>query len=116
MLNFFRWTDNHHEVVLEGSSFYFSHKMCIAFRSKGGKKILVRGLRTENLFSIDFIDALENCGKLVYLNKQEFDFHLGATYARALLTGVRREGIERLFNCNPKEIKNVRANKKSDAG
>jgi hypothetical protein len=34
MLNFYTWSNNNYEIVLEGNSFYFAQKMCVAFRKK----------------------------------------------------------------------------------
>jgi hypothetical protein len=119
MLNFFNWTNNNYEIVMEKYSFYFSHKMCVAFRTaNSGGIVHVRGLEKFGYFpyaSGDFLNKLKHCGTFNYLPEDEFKHYLDIAYSRALLTGIRRVGLDKLFNCDSKEIENV-TDRKSNAG
>ena len=100
MLNIFRWSDDAHEVIMEGNSYYFCHKMCVAFRQKGNPVVNVRGWighmqsSTRNL-----IDALGHSSELNYMADKEFDCTLDSIYSKSLIHGVRRVGLDRFFKC-----------------
>jgi hypothetical protein len=117
MLNFFRWDDTSYQIVFEGNSYYFSHKLCVAFREKGSPVVFAKdkwhGL---SLNRSDFIDTISYSSEIIYMQEKEFECALKATYAKALLRGVRRIGLDTLFCTNKtKGEKNV-TDFKSDAG
>jgi hypothetical protein len=112
MLNFYTWSNNNYEIVLEGNSFYFAQKMCVAFRKKNLPSIFVRGQRNEIAGACkEFMGDLSHCGDLQYVNTKEFDYELNATYHRALIRGVRIAGLDRLFQKEQKK-RQVRAGSK----
>lgn len=104
MLNIFRWTDDTHEITMEGNSYYFCHKMCVAFREKGDPVVNVRGLSPMNMQASirTLIEALGHSSELDFMAEIKFDFVLNATYSKSLIRGVRRVGLDRFFKTDEK--------------
>jgi len=114
MLNFFRWDDTAYQIVFEGNSYYFFHKLCVAFREKKSSVVFAKDKRYQPF--ADFINTISYTSKIIYMQEKEFECALKATYAKALLRGVRRIGLDTLFCTNKtKGEKNV-TDFKSDAG
>jgi len=114
MINFFRWDDTSYQIVFEGNSYYFSHKLCVAFREKGSPVVFAKDKRYQPF--ADFINTISYSSEIIYMQEKEFECALKATYAKALLRGVRRIGLDTLFCTNKtKGEKNV-TDFKSDAG
>jgi len=105
MLNIFEWGKNSCQVVLEGTSFYFIHKLPIAFRMFNTKKIYtIKKQQAEQ--PMDFLNALAITGKLFYLVPEEFNKQIKKAYMNALFTGVKRITKER-FNLEPEGDEDV---------
>ena len=119
MINFHRWSDESHQVVFEGNSFYYCNSMCVAFREKNSKVVYAKGKsrfgKFPNAYMLLF-ESLSYSADIKYLEKDDFYRAANAVYAKALLRGIRRIGLETLFCQNkPKGEKNV-VNVKSNAG
>ncbi len=107
MINIYHWGSDRYQVVLESFSFYFQHKLCFAFREKANPVIFVRGEKSWGNFQnpyFEFVQSLAKCSEIRYLCDPDFKYYLSCAYSKALLTGVRRIGLEKIFNCNIKEI------------
>lgn len=116
MINFHRWSDNAYQFVFEGNSFYYCHSICMAFREKGSKTVYIKG----RLFSgsmLEMVDALSMTGTLIYMNEKDFYDAANGIYAKSLLKGIRRVGLDILF-CKNKKDKGEQhvTDFKSDAG
>jgi len=101
MLNLFRWSDDAQEITMEGNSYYFCYKMCVAFREKGNPIVNVRGLHPMHMHIPiqTLIEALGHSSELKYMVEKEFDDLLNSAYSRSLIQGVRRVGLDRFFKC-----------------
>jgi hypothetical protein len=114
MINMLRWFDDAYEITMENNSYYFCHKMCVAFRQKGDSSVYVRGLCPMHLQSSVrmLVEALGHSAELKYMATPEFDCALTAAYSKSLIRGVSRVGIDRFFKNDKietrrKNVKNV---------
>jgi hypothetical protein len=97
MLNIFTWGKNSHQVVIEGTSFYFLYKMPVAFRLQSDKRIFTQEtLQSEEHKS--FSNDLAYIGRLVYLVPEEFKHKIEEAYKNAIFNGVRRITKNKLEN------------------
>lgn len=102
MINFFKWSDAVHEIIMEGNSYYFLHKMCVAFRGKGNPVVYARNTysnkRHHPIEVSNFFIGLSHSSELQYLKCKEFDCALNATYSKGLFRGARQVGFDRFFS------------------
>lgn len=84
---------------MEGNSYYFCYKMCVAFREKGNPVVNVRGLHPMHMHTDTktLVEALGHSSELKYMGEMDFDYALNSTYSRSLIRGVRRVGLDRFF-------------------
>jgi hypothetical protein len=96
---------------MEGNSYYFCYKMCLAFREKGNPIVFVRGKKyTLPPSAISMVEALGHSSELKFMQKKEFDCALNSTYSKSLIRGVSRVGLDRFFKTDKKtkRSKNVK--------
>jgi hypothetical protein len=95
MINLIYWNKSSYQVVLEGTSFYYSKKLPVAFRLPRAPEIIIRdeqfGKVTQN-----FIDELKLLSRVVKKPVGEFKQLLSTAYKKAIFTGAKRIAMERM--------------------
>ena len=98
MLNFFTWGKNAHQIVLEGTSFYFSYKMPVALRARSDPNIYVPDKKFGK-DTMDFVNALSITGKIKPVPEDDFKPMMKTAYNKSIMTGAERIARERLCPC-----------------
>lgn len=118
MIKYHRWNDFSYQLVLEKNSFYYANSTCVAFREQGSRQIYVKcdNSHLMDTYTSQLVTALSYSGKINYMKSDDFMRAADAIYAKSILKGIRRIGLDLLFCQNkPEGEKNV-TDIKSDAG
>ena len=96
MLNLIKWNKNCYEIVFEKHSFYYVHKMVVAFRRAGEKNTNVPDNKINADHVQQFLDSFVHIGGIVKIAPKIFRQELTNAYKLALFDGVRRITAARL--------------------
>jgi hypothetical protein len=96
MLNLIKWNKNCYEIVFEKYSFYYVHKMIVAFRRAGENNTNVPDNKMNANDIQRFLDSFVHIGGIVKIAPTIFRQELIKAYKSALFEGVRRISVARL--------------------
>lgn len=113
MLNLYTWGRDHMQVVFEGASFYFAHKMPVAFRPMDDLKIMIPNI-IFGKHTKEFIDMLQSIAKIDRVPKNKFRSLMEKEYNRAVMSGAERIAKRRLLNGRDDNIHDEKGTKNDE--
>lgn len=98
MLNLIKWSNGNYQIIIEGTSFYFSKKLPIAYRMPGDKRLIVRGGRFGKLTQNFIFELSLLKHRMVTRPVEEFKELLESAYKKSIYTGAKNFAMQRLHH------------------